>query len=112
MLAALFRERKMFTSPLRMIESLPRHRWRTTGAIGVGSRGAGPTDELRGSTIHQGHIPEAHGNTTARTGDRINNTHPLGIQTCAEAMGYQGICGSRRNYAMRPPRGFVRRPHR
>src|SRR5580704_4303675 len=109
MLAALLRERKMFTSPQHMIESLPRHRWRTTGAVAVGSRSAGSTDESRGSTIHPGHVRGAreYDGTHRR---EINNTHPLGIQTCAEAMGYQGICKSRGNYALRPPRGFVRRP--
>jgi len=110
MLAALSGERKMFTSPLRTIESLPRQRRRTTGAASHRSRTAGSTDEPRRNTIHKDHVHGAQ--QYGEHGREINNPHSLGIQTCADAMGYQGICESGRNSAVRPPRGSVRRPRR
>src|ERR1700691_4406455 len=110
MLAALSRERKMFTSPPRTIESLPRHRRLTKGAATLRPRIARPKDESHRSAIHKHHVQGAQEYGTH--GRDINNTHLLGNQTCADAMGYQGICESRRNSAVRPPRGSVRRPHR
>jgi len=91
MLAAVWRERKMFASPPRTIEACLRYRWRA---------------KVRRRASH------CKGAQEYGTHREPNNTHPPGIQTCADAMGYQEFAGLRWRSAGRPPRGSVRRPPR
>jgi hypothetical protein len=67
MLAALSRERKMFTSPPRTIESLPRHRRLTIGAATLRSRTTRSKDESRRCAIHKDHVQGAQ--NTARSSE-------------------------------------------
>jgi len=67
MLAALSRERKMFTSPPRTIKSWPRHRRLTKGAATLRSRTARSKEESRRSAIHKDHAPGAQ--NMARAGE-------------------------------------------